>query len=156
MYIDTALYSFGGVLVPGYDLYQATATIRSTTTQSFGAYVSREEGVSENTEGLSLAFDGPDVTVSSGYGVSEAQRVDKVQDTMFNDVFTASGVSHRIDYRMNYGGIDVLETGRATTRSDRAQGLLGQATDTAAGCPLTGHGTVAVKARACRMTLIFR
>ena len=82
--------------------------------------------------------------VGSAYGETQVRQVEKIEDTAYNDLLTASDAAHRVSYRMNNGGIDVLETGegrdsrpnRATRR--RPRGPPGSH-------PPGEHGTVAVR-----------
>ena len=118
VYIDTALYPSSEVYwSPGYDRYQATPDDPLYyDAHRFISYVLDEQNLPENTDGLSFAFDGAHLTVESNYGVSVVEQVRKVQDTTFNDTFTATDSEHRVEYRLNYGGIDVLETGAGSDR----------------------------------------
>ena len=122
-YVDTDLYPSSEVYwSPGDDIYQAVSVGDGYPYElyydghHFDRYVDGDRGGSEqrgdDLSGLSFAFDGSSLVVGSAYGETQLHQVDKIADSGHNDVLTSTEAEHRIQYRMNYGGIDVLETGQ--------------------------------------------
>ena len=100
-YVDTNLYPSSEVYwSPGYDYYEADMDSVGYPHElyydahHFVDYVEQYtvgvEAGSGNRGGLSFAFDGADLMVGSVYGETQVRQVDKIEDTAYNDVLTAS------------------------------------------------------------------